>query len=142
MNAPVVVIGYRYDSDAISGSVRDLPSAEDITLDLNGDPGSRIPHLWVSPATSTLDLIMSRFTVLADAHGGHWADAARDVSARLGIEIGSHRIEGLARATGIAADGALLARPDGFVAWRCDRRTENSQADLERTLRQILDQAA
>jgi 2-polyprenyl-6-methoxyphenol hydroxylase-like FAD-dependent oxidoreductase len=142
MNAPVVVIGYRYDSGAIAGPVRDLPSAEDITRDLNGDPGSRIPHLWASPATSTLDLITSRFTVLFDAHGYHWADAARDVGVRLGIEIGTHHVAGLTNATGITADGALLVRPDGFVAWRSARRTDNPQADLERTLRQILDRAA
>jgi putative polyketide hydroxylase len=146
LNAPVVIFGYRYDSAAVIEPVADLPSAEDVTLDLNGDPGSRIPHLWASPATSTLDLIAARFTVLADADGerggGRWAEAAGRAAGRLGLEIGSHRVEGLARATGITAGGALLVRPDGFVAWRCDRGTENPPADLEGVLRQVLDRAA
>jgi putative polyketide hydroxylase len=142
MNAPVVVSGYRYDSSAIADPVPALPSTEDITLDLNGDPGSRIPHLWAASSTSTLDLITSRFTMLDDAHDGHWDDAAGRVGAGLGIEIGRHRVQGLAKATGITSDGALLVRPDGFVAWRCARRTANPHADLERILRQILDRAA
>jgi putative polyketide hydroxylase len=141
MNAPVVVTGYRYDSGAIAGPVPALPSTEDITLDLNGDPGSRVPHLWAAPATSALDLITSRFTVLHDAGGSRWGDAARQAGAGLGIEIGSHHVEGLAKAAGITDDGALLVRPDGFVAWRCAHRTETPHADLQRILRQILDQA-
>jgi 2-polyprenyl-6-methoxyphenol hydroxylase-like FAD-dependent oxidoreductase len=139
MNAPVVVTGYRYDSGAIAGPVPALPSTEDITLDLNGDPGSRVPHLRAASATSTLDLIAARFTLLYDACGGYWDGAAGQAGAGLGLEIGCHHVPGLAEATGITADGALLVRPDGFVAWRCAHRSENPHADLERVLRQILD---
>jgi putative polyketide hydroxylase len=139
LNAPVVAIGYRYGSAAIADPVTDLPSTEDITLDLNGDPGSRVPHLWATPTTSTLDLIASRFTILTDSRGDHqWADTARRTGTRLGIDIGHHRVDGLTDAAGITAGGALLVRPDGFIAWRHADGTTNPQHHLEHALRHIL----
>jgi putative polyketide hydroxylase len=140
LNAPVVAIGYRYDSAAIAEPVTDLPSAEDVALDLNGDPGSRVPHLWATPTTSTLDLIAARFTVLTDSRGDHqWADAAGRVGTRLGVDVGHHGVDGLAEACGITDGGALLVRPDGFVAWRHTDRSANPQDDLEHALRRVLD---
>ena len=140
LNAPVVTIGYRYDSTAIVDPVTDLPSTEDITLDLNGDPGSRVPHRWVTPTTSTLDLVAGRFTVLTDSRGDHqWADATRPVSTRLGIDIGHHRVAGLTDACGVTVGGAVLVRPDGFIAWRRTLDSANPQADLEHALRRVLD---
>ena len=140
LNAPVVAIGYRYASTAIIDPVTDLPSTEDITLDLNGDPGSRVPHRWVTPATSTLDLVAARFTILTDSRGDHqWADATRSVSTRLGIDIGHHRVAGLTDACGVTVGGAVLVRPDGFIAWRRTLDSANPQADLEDALRRVLD---
>jgi len=139
LNAPVVTIGYRYDSAAIADPVTDLPSTEDITLDLNGDPGSRVPHLWATPTTSTLDLIASRFTVLTDSHSDHqWTDAARHASAHLGIDLGHHRVDGLTDVSGITADSALLIRPDGFIAWRHAGHSANPQHQLQQALRRVL----
>ena len=40
---------------------------------------------------------------------------------------------------GIDADGAVLVRPDGYVAWRTPRATDASADDLSHALRQILD---
>ncbi|GII57722.1 FAD-dependent oxidoreductase [Planotetraspora thailandica] len=94
VNAPVVQLGYRYGQ-----AVQDLPSAEDVALDLDGSVGSRVPHMWVADGVSSLDLVESRFTVLAGAEDTAWASA------------GARLIDGWPY-------GPLLVRPDGFVAWR------------------------
>jgi hypothetical protein len=54
---------------------------------------------------------------------------------RLGREGGS-----LSRQVGhgIASDGALLIRPDGFVAWRAAAADENPKRSLEHTLSRLL----
>ena len=43
-----------------------------------------------------------------------------------------------AAATGLAPDGALLVRPDDFVAWRADQLPHSPEDDLGRVLGQIL----
>jgi putative polyketide hydroxylase len=94
INAPVVHLGYRYGTP-----MSELPSTEDLALNLDGSVGSRVPHLWVADGVSSLDLVGSRFTVLADAGDPVWASA------------GAQLIDGWPY-------GPLLVRPDGIVAWK------------------------
>ncbi|WP_214414043.1 FAD-dependent monooxygenase [Sphaerisporangium fuscum] len=131
VNAPVVHLGYRYDSTAVVGARPELPSTEDVALDLDGSPGSRLPHLWVEHEgrrVSTLDLVGSRFTLLTGPAGAAWLEVAGEVATRLGAGLHAFRVgadgdvadpEGLwPAASGTGDAGALLVRPDGFVAWR------------------------
>ncbi len=69
---------------------------------------------------STLDLFGSGFVLLTSGVGGGWRAATREATDRLGVEINVHEIEesGFPEAYGIGASGAVLVRPDGFVAWR------------------------
>ena len=81
-------------------------------------PGTRAPHLWVDRdgrRISTLDLFGTAFVVLASPRGRAWLDAAASAGA-VGEEIDT---DGFADAYGIGDAGAVLVRPDGFVAWRC-----------------------
>ncbi|MEW9533480.1 FAD-dependent monooxygenase [Microbispora sp. NPDC049125] len=102
VNALVAHVGYRYGAD-----VRDLPSTEDVALDLDGSVGSRVPHMWVADGVSSLDLVESRFTVLAGAQDTAWEAAGADLSTPLSTRL----IDGWPY-------GPLLVRPDGIVAWR------------------------
>jgi putative polyketide hydroxylase len=124
-NVLVVIAGYRYDSPAVIGA-EPMPSMEDLVLD--GTPGSRIPHLWVRPGQSTVDLV-DGFTLLTGvkADGWHAAAAANGIAA--------HEVPGWADAAGIDEDGAVLVRPDGFVGWRT--RSEGSEAELREALDRI-----
>ncbi|GIG56876.1 FAD-dependent oxidoreductase [Longispora fulva] len=106
LNAPVVHAGYRYASGAVIDPRPALPSTEDVALDLDGAPGSRVPHAWIADGVSTLDLVGSRFTVLTADDA--WLDAAD----RAGVA--AHAVD----LPQIPARGALLVRPDGFVGWR------------------------
>lgn len=124
-NATVVIAGYRYDSAAVIDP-EPLPSMEDLTLD--GSPGSRIPHLWVSPGTSTLDLV-NGFTLITGTNAAGWLSAA----SALGIP--AHPVAGWASAAGIDESGAILVRPDGFVGWRT--KGEGTATDLRAALNQL-----
>ena len=152
VNAPIVHVGYRYRSRAVIDPQPELPSTEDVELNLDGSPGSRVPHVWIGTDRSTLDLVESRFTVLTGPDGAAWLEAAAAISARLGIDLRAHRIGAdpdlrahrvgadadvadLAgrwlSAAGITATGALLVRPDGFVAWRAPDQTGDPARDLD-----------
>ncbi|WP_408630248.1 FAD-dependent monooxygenase [Amycolatopsis mongoliensis] len=108
INAPVVHLGYRYDSAAVLDARPELPSTEDVVLD--GTPGSRLPHAWLGTDVSTVDLVGRRLTLLTGP-GGEWP--------RTG-DFDVHVVddEEWLRNTGIADGGAVLVRPDHFIAWR------------------------
>ncbi|MGC5346234.1 FAD-dependent monooxygenase [Streptomyces sp. DT24] len=150
MNVPVVHLGYRYDSAAVIGTLP-LPSTEEIQIDLDGSPGSRIPHLWLErdgERISTLDLIRTRFTLLTASDGGTWLDALAGVASKLGVEVDGFRIapDGdvvdadaqWPRAAGITGSGALLVRPDGFIGWRAAVLSEAPDEALFQALAELL----
>jgi 2-polyprenyl-6-methoxyphenol hydroxylase-like FAD-dependent oxidoreductase len=117
----VVHLGYRYDSAAVLGA-EPIPSLHDLARDLDGTPGSRVPHAWLERdgrRVSTLDLAGSDFALLGGPAARGWCEAAE----RLGLP--AFRIASEADpsglwhlAAGVGDEGALLVRPDGFVAWR------------------------
>lgn len=140
--------GYRYDSCAVIGAPGGPAPSEDPGLD--GTPGSRLPHRWLTSGTgariSTLDLVDGRFTLLAGPDGGAWAAAARSAGERLGIGIDAYRIGvdvrdpegGWPGTVGVAPDGAVLVRPDGFVAWRAPSGTPEPAGAPAGALRRLL----
>ncbi|MCP2256585.1 2-polyprenyl-6-methoxyphenol hydroxylase [Streptoalloteichus tenebrarius] len=151
VNAPVVHWGYRYDSRAVIDPRPELVSTEDLEPNLDGTPGSRIPHLWLERdgrRLSTLDLVASRFCLLTGAEGADWTPAAAEAAARLGVDLVVHRIAPDAEVSdpegrwphvvGIADDGALLVRPDGFVAWRVPALPDQPADELARVLTRLL----
>lgn len=95
----------------------------------SASPGVRAPHVLLGSETgtfSTLHLFGPHFTVLASVDGQEWIDQAADAARALGIKIAAYRIgdSGLADIGGFNAkyglsnDGAVLVRPDGYVAFR------------------------
>ncbi|HXY50017.1 MAG TPA: FAD-dependent monooxygenase [Terriglobales bacterium] len=125
-----VEMGYIYHSNAIVPEDRDDSSAHENPRESKGRPGTRAPHVWLQrrgEQISTLDLFGRNFTLLAGPQGNAWTEAARDRAKPLGIELDVHKIGengltdpsgGCPAAYGITPTGAVLVRPDGFVAWR------------------------
>jgi putative polyketide hydroxylase len=166
LSAPVVHLGFRYESAAVIDPGPELPSAEDIALDLDGSPGTRLPHAWLvsdGQLRSTLDLVQSRWTVLAGPQGEPWIAAAQAAAEQLGVPIGAYRITPgtagsggapggagaggetvsdasgrWAEQAGLGGDGALLVRPDQFVAWRSPAGPADPAAALVGALTRIL----
>ena len=114
-----------------------------------GVPGSRAPHLWLARAgrrLSTIDLT-GHYLLLAGDQGGAWVEAARAASERCGaLPLDAYCIgkdfddtEGrFQHCYGISSSGASLVRPDGFVAWRCEKAAPDAAAVLHAALSRSL----
>ncbi|WP_433731694.1 FAD-dependent oxidoreductase [Nocardia sp. CA-129566] len=142
-NAPVVHMGYRYDSAAVIEPQPALPSTEDIELVLDGAAGSRLPHAWVDldgARVSTLDLVASQFTLLVGPDGAMWLRAASAVADRLLVPLRAIAIDApdWLRQVGIPEQGALLVRPDQMIAWRAPTVPLDAADALGRVLTRIL----
>ena len=117
-----VMMGYHYRSSAVVDYSVDRQTVGSASM-LRGAPGTRAPHLWLTDAPnrlSTVDLYGSRFVLLTGEEGHAWLAAAHTLPVqvdayRLGLDICG---PGAAARHGLGSRGALLVRPDGFVAWR------------------------
>ena len=111
------------------GSLR--PVISELSVDLAG----RIAHRWVAtPAgpISTLDLVGDGATLLVGPRSTTWDRVIADIHAPLPVSVGRLDVV-TARALGIAPDGALLLRPDGFpvASWNTpDNATRNMHEAL------------
>ena len=127
-----VEFGTMYDSAAVISDGTEPPGVEDSYSDYapSATPGCRAPHLWLgsdAEQVSTVDLFGAGFTVLTGPAGDVWRKTAGEASRALRVPIAGYMIgsPGLAdhddvflEQYGISRDGAVLVRPDGYVAWR------------------------
>ncbi|WP_437022499.1 FAD-dependent oxidoreductase [Streptomyces sp. enrichment culture] len=148
-----VALCYRYASRAVMGALPEQPVLPD-AFRLDGDPGSRAPHLWVTregTRISTLDLYEGSFTLLCGPGGRAWRDAAEQAAQRTGIPVRAHLVgEGpdcdlvpepetdWAKLHGATEEGAVLVRPDGFVAWRAHAGLPYPDRVLANVLRTVV----
>ncbi|GKZ24635.1 hypothetical protein AbraIFM66951_011905 [Aspergillus brasiliensis] len=114
-------------------------------------PGSRLPHAWLNKANpvepiSTIDITgHGAFTILTGIGGERWKKAAETVAERLKVPIRVHTIgfrqdwedvyfewESL---RGVEESGAVLVRPDRFVAWRAPEVPQDTGACESRLLK-------
>jgi 2-polyprenyl-6-methoxyphenol hydroxylase-like FAD-dependent oxidoreductase len=149
MHSLIPAIGYLYQSDAII-----LEENIEIQLDelrLDGVPGKRAPHVWCSyrgKRISTIDLLGKNFVLFTGDKGKEWLHAASVVSLHLEIPIQAYQISTYGdlvdidsnwqKAYGISGEGAVLIRPDGFVACRINGVIENKAEILAEVFHQIL----
>ncbi|MER6666869.1 FAD-dependent monooxygenase [Amycolatopsis japonica] len=141
----IITLGYRYHSSAIPGGDETAPVLGP-QLDLSGAPGTRIPHVWLDSGgerISTIDLFWDRYVLLTGSDGGPWTDAAERVAKQLKIPLRTEIIGkgGLkptdwswTDACGVTENGALLVRPDAFVAWRWPKAVDDPDAELSSVL--------
>jgi 2,4-dichlorophenol 6-monooxygenase len=132
-NAHGVELNQRYASGAVLAD----PLAEqeiwtrdrELYAQATTRPGAKLPHVWLVDAhgrrVSTLDLVgRGSFTVLTGLAGRAWEEAAHKLGApflRTVVigEVGAIDVYGRWRRTcEMHEAGALLVRPDGYVAWR------------------------
>ncbi|WP_158848673.1 FAD-dependent monooxygenase [Saccharothrix deserti] len=101
----------------------------------SGAPGTRAPHVPLEHdgrPTSPTDLMGRGFALLTGPGGPGWDRIAAEVADRSGVPVEHHRIGPalrdptgtFTRRYGITDDGAVLIRPDGFIAWRTPTATD------------------
>jgi hypothetical protein len=93
-----------------------------------GRPGARVPHAWLGDGRSTIDCASDHPTVLAGPQAHDWIAAAEAI----GLPAVTLPADASAQCA-LGKSGALLARPDGFVAWRAGEGHDASIA-LEQAL--------
>lgn len=114
-------------------------------------PGARLPHAWLTSGTrtlSTLDTVgRGRFTLLTGIGGDAWLRAAKAQPLDIATVVVGPGQEyedpygDWAGLSEVSDAGALLVRPDGFVAFRHAEAAENAEQLLTDALRQILGHA-
>jgi putative polyketide hydroxylase len=130
-----IEIGYLYGQDEVHADPRTT----------RGRPGSRLPHYRLEHGgkpVSTLDLA-GRWLLLAGPEGKKWlhaAQAAAGMFAKLPLDarqVGKDLVDPAGQfiaSVGIAASGAILVRPDGFVSWRAEHEGSDPGAELRAAL--------
>jgi len=122
-----VIYGYRYHSAAVAYEYDDDPLFEN---EPSGCPGTRAPHVWLShngTLMSILDLYGGNFVLLTGSAGQRWCEMFAQAAGKLGLSVDLYTIgtdqpysdsAGSFQASyGISDSGAVLVRPDGFIAW-------------------------
>ncbi|MER5813402.1 FAD-dependent monooxygenase [Streptomyces sp. NPDC002033] len=145
-------MGYAYGQGAVLGGDPSRPVIPE-TMRLRGDVGTRAPHMWLTRTgerISTIDLYERAF-VLLSGEGSPWKAAAAAVARQTGARLDAYAIgsgagadlvqpEGAdwAELHELPADGAVLVRPDGFVAWRSEGAAADPEAVLLDAMKRLL----
>ena len=157
-NSLNIAYGYVYGAGALvpDGSAR---LGTDDPLDSyrpQTRPGHTVPDVFVEDLQGRRalgDLVgRGRFVLIAGELGRAWCDAAVAVAAVRGFAIEAFTIGGAegdwldlrndwARVRGHGPAGAILVRPDRFVAWRAQQLARNPLAVLEDVFAEILGDA-
>jgi len=116
-------------------------------------PGQPLPHAWVEHAGQRVAIGSladdGHFVLIAGEDGSQWVDAARQLAAERNlplraVRVGFGNVEYIdsrcawLKNRAITSTGAVLVRPDRFVAWRALAATADPKATLADALNQIL----
>ena len=126
-----VELGYVYRS----GAIAPIPDDDGLThadpRHTAARPGTRAPHIWIERdgmPCSMLDLYGRDFMVITGPGGDDWATAAARFT---GLPLLVHEADAaVAAAYALDGPGAVLVRPDGFVAWRADSPARDAAGAL------------
>ncbi|MGW9029416.1 FAD-dependent monooxygenase [Streptomyces sp. NPDC055722] len=150
-----VDFGYIYDSAAIVGDGTPTPVSPD-TVRLyqpSSRPGHPLPHAWVERSGQRLALRSlihgGHFALIVGENGQAWVEAADKIAQEREIPLRTARV-GLGevdlvdvrlawqRNRAISPQGALLVRPDGYIAFRSIDAADDPLAVLTAAFNQIL----
>src|SRR6266566_3682394 len=146
----ILNMGYRYREGALvrEEGEENLPLAQHPDQ-WKGQPGTHAPHIVLEregKPISILDLFGRAWVLLFGSDGRAWREAARDVVEQLDIPLNVHQIGGelvdvggsFYTAYGVTTRGAVLVRPDGFIAWRSQAGADAPGHALEQALSGLL----
>ncbi len=151
-----VEYGFSYESAAIlpDGSAPSVPIDDIRVYEPSTRPGAPLPHAWIDDEQGVRcpikDLVApGRFLLIAGEDGHAWCEAARQLAADADLPLDALRIGHLdgdlydprcawLRHRQIASDGAILVRPDRFIAWRQATASDDPRDALASAFSQIL----
>lgn len=127
-------LGAQYQNSPIIADEDEEPLVEqDVAAFVqSARPGSRAPHVWLSPGISTLDLFGAGFTLLdLSPHPGCEPMIASDACKATGVPL-DYRWSDSTEARTVYQRRYTLVRPDGYVAWRGDALPDDFEQLLDR----------
>jgi 2,4-dichlorophenol 6-monooxygenase len=151
-----VEYGYEYDSAAVvADSSPRTPPVDDIRVyEPSTRPGAPLPHAWIDDEDGNRRALRElvapgRFLLIAGEDGAAWCEAARALAELADVPIDAVRIGHVdgdlfdprctwLRHRGIQTDGAVLVRPDRFVAWRTPTMSDDPRLELAQVFESIL----
>jgi 2,4-dichlorophenol 6-monooxygenase len=151
-----VEYGFCYQSAAVvpDGSAPPVPADGVRVYQPSTRPGAPLPHAWIDDEDGDRrpikDLVApGRFLLIAGEDGQAWCEAAQHLAAETGLPLDALRIGHLdgdlhdprctwQRHRQITGNGAILVRPDRFIAWRSPAAASDPRAALAEALSQIL----
>jgi putative polyketide hydroxylase len=147
-----LIFGVTYESMAVVPDGTPPAAVDDPVTDYvqSARPGCRAPHVWLNRRNeqiSTVDLIGPHFLLLAGAAGEAWRRAAEAAAPAwpplLAYTVGpdteiSDPDGAWHAAYGIDTDGAVLVRPDGYMAWRSRSGASHPEAALRAAFERLL----
>jgi hypothetical protein len=153
-------LGYRYNSPAVIVEPGDDNLPHQHPRESAGRPGSRATHVVLrreGESQSALDLFGRNFVLLTGSLGTAWYHSALAAARRLGVGLDAYQVtseetptpgalvdtgDRFPAAYGISPHGAVLVRPDGFVAWRAKDATGATADTMASVLSRVLCRAA
>jgi 2,4-dichlorophenol 6-monooxygenase len=150
-----VEYGFTYESAVVPDGSPARQSVDDVRVyEPSTRPGSPLPHAWIDDEDgrrrAIKDLVApGRFLLIAGEDGAAWCDAARRLAADTGVPLDAVRIGHVdgdlfdprctwVRQREFGPEGAILVRPDRYVAWRRMGASAAPAEDLERALGTVL----
>ncbi|CAM1502403.1 Fc.00g043870.m01.CDS01 [Cosmosporella sp. VM-42] len=138
--------GQLYRSGGILGADANLPLARRPD-EWNGQPGTRAPHIPLrrgEETISSLDLFCKGWAVLSKNKA--WSSLVAEASNATGVECSFVEIGGEIKETearkfeesfGVDGTGAVLIRPDGYIAWRAISKPNEALGSLTAALGKV-----
>jgi 2,4-dichlorophenol 6-monooxygenase len=154
-----VEYGFAHESAAIVPDGTPEPeNPDDVRIYIPSTrPGSPLPHAWIEDIDGERrpikDLVRpGAFLVIAGEDGTAWCEAAKQVAGELDLPLDAVRIGHLngdlfdprcswLRRREFGPEGAVLVRPDRFVAWRSMGAVQEPVEALRSALEQVLARA-
>ncbi len=122
-------LGFRYHSTAVLAESETSGVLFEDPRNPTGSPGTRAAHVLLRTGESTLDLFGAGFVLLAGPEAMPGADGQQ-------LEIRELPGDSLHR-YGISAEGLVLVRPDGVIAWRAVRASRDDWRRLPDVLARL-----
>ena len=141
--------GQIYRSGALIDDGTPIEESTVSTYRPSGHPGARAPHVWLADGRSTIDLYDGGFVLFVARDGQPWLGAAASVATAIDVPLSAFHIGGPGcdlrpggpqweDLVGVSAEGALLIRPDGYVAARWTALPNDPASALKAALEVLL----
>jgi aklavinone 12-hydroxylase len=144
-----VAVGCRYRSAAILQDMADDGALAESPMQPSGQAGTRGAHVsfeYRGRRISSIDLIGRDFVLLTGPESAPWARAATTLAYQCGLPLTIYRVgsdlldvEGKwSERYGVTAAGAVLLRPDGYIAWRARTAASSPTTALREAFARIM----